>query len=115
MSVQYTQPITAPPSGDPITQLPVDHNPPSNTEVQIIDTLFRKHRSTMDVIAEESKDAVLVAILVIAFSLVQVDNLIMFTLPMTRTSPYILVLIKGIIAAVLYWLIKHFYLSRSSS
>ena len=115
MSVQYTHPIAASSTGDPITQLPVDQNPPSNTEVQIIDTLFRKHRSTMDVIAEESKDAVIVAALVIAFSLPQVNNIITTILPVTSTSPYILVLIKGVIAAALYWLIKHFYLSRRSS
>jgi hypothetical protein len=115
MSVQYNQPISSSSIGDPITQLPVDHNSPSNTEVQIVDTLFRKHRSAMDVIAEESKDAVLVAILVIAFSLSQIDNLINSVLPMTKTSPYILVLVKGIIAAIFYWLIKHFYLSRSST
>lgn len=115
MSVQYAQPMTASPVGDPIAQLPVDQNPPSNTEVQIIDTLFKKHRGTMDVIAEESKDALIVAILVIVFSMPQVDALVMKVLPMTENSPYILVLVKGVVAAALYWLVKHFYLSRKSS
>ena len=121
MSVQYTQPMShspvgaISPVGDPIAQLPIDQNQPSNTELQIIDTLFTKHRGTMDVIAEESKDAFIVTILVIVFSLSQVDAFVMKFLPITDKSPYILVLVKGIVAAALYWLVKHFYLSRKSS
>lgn len=104
--------MIASPSGDAIAQLPVDQNPPSNTEIQIIDTLFKKHQSTMDIIAEESKDALLVAILIILLSLPQVDILINKFIPSARTSPYMLLLAKGIVAAIFFWLVKHFYLSR---
>ena len=100
--------------GDPIAQLPVDQNPPSNHELEIINTLFQKHRGAMDVVVEESKDSFLVAILVIIFSLPQLTTLINKWLPITSTSPYILLLVKGVAAAVLFWLIKHFYLARKN-
>lgn len=114
MSVQYTQPSTVPSSGDPIAQLPVDQTPPTNTEVQIIDTLFKKHRGTMDVIVEESKDALLVAVLIILLSVPPVNGLMNKLLPITTTSPYVAILIKGLLGAVIFWLVKHFYLSRKS-
>jgi hypothetical protein len=112
MSLQYAQSMIASPAGDAIAQLPVDQNPPSNTEVQIIDTLFKQHRSTMDIIVEESKDALLVAFLVILVSIPQTNSLINRFIPITINSPYILLLVKGLAAAMLYWLVKHFYLSR---
>lgn len=114
MSVQYAN-TNAPIAGDPIAQLPVDQVPPNPSEIQIIDTLFKKHRGTMEVIAEESKDAMLVGILVIVSCLPQINSLINKLLPMTSTSIYIMYLIKGLGAAIFYWLIKHFYLSRKSS
>lgn len=100
--------------GDPITQLPVDQNPPSPMELQIVDTLFKKHRKTMDIIFDEAKDAIIVTILIIIFCLPQVDNMIKKFLPIANRSLYILVLFKGLVAAILFWLIKHFYLSRKS-
>ena len=115
MSVQYTQNVDNPTIGDPITTLPVDQTPPSNMEVQIIDTLFKKHRTTMDIIAEEFKDSLLVVVLVIFSSTPQVEAFITKLLPITTKSIYILITIRGLLVAVLYWLIKHFYLSRKNS
>jgi hypothetical protein len=116
-TVQYNQPAPSlgVPVGDPISQLPVDQTPPNNNELQIIDTLFKKHRGAMDLVFDESKDALLVAILVILFCLPQVNAIIIRIIPAAERSPYILVLIKGLVAAALFWLIKHFYLSRKSS
>ena len=115
MSVQYTQQGGNIPTGDSIAQLPVDQNPPSPNEIQIIDTLFKKHRSNMEIIMDEAKDSVLAGILVILFSLPQIDNLITKFISAAEKSFYILVLIKGIIAIVAFWLIKYFYLSRKTS
>jgi hypothetical protein len=110
-SIQYSQPTTG---GDLISQLPVDRNPPLPSEVHIIDTLFQKHRGTMDIIFEEAKDSVLVAALVIIACLPQIDSMINKFLPISINSPYFLLLAKGLSAAIIYWLLKHFYLSRKS-
>lgn len=118
MSVQYNKPIPAMTmqmqSGDPIAQLPVDKTHPSQNEIHIIDTLFKKHRGTMDIIFEEAKGAIIVGLLVIMFCLPNIDSIIQKFLPITQKSLYFLLLVKGIIASVIYWLVKHFYLSRKS-
>lgn len=107
----YNQPQTG---GDLIAKLPVDQIPPSSHEIQIIDTLFKKHRDTMDIIFEESKDSFLVALLVIVSCLPQIDSMIKKSLPVTERSPYILLLVKGLVTGALFWLIKYFFLSRKS-
>ena len=118
MSIQYNNNTPAMtmqmPTGDPITQLPVDKTPPSQNEIHIIDTLFKKHRGTMDVIFEEAKDSIIVCILVIMFCLPYIDNFVYKMLPMTQKSIYFLVLVKGLLASFIYWILKHFYLSRKS-
>ena len=111
-SIQYSQPYAG---GDPIIQLPVDKNPPLPNEVHIIDTLFKKHRGAMDMIFEESKDSVLVAALVVLACMPQNDVFIHKMIPVSQQSPYFLLLAKGLIAAFVYWIIKHFYLSRKNT
>ena len=113
MSIQYSQQDNI--KGDSIADLPVDQNPPSPNEIQIIDTLFKNHKSTMEIIMDEAKDSLLVAILVILFCLPQFNNVIIRYIPMTENSIYILLLIKGLMAMLLFWLIKHFYLARKNS
>ena len=100
------------PTGDPITGLPVDQELPQHNEVEIVNTLFKKNRSAFDVVLEDSKDALLVGVLVILFCLPQIDVLIGKVIPITSTSPYVLLLTKGAIAVAAFWLIKYFYLSR---
>jgi hypothetical protein len=110
--VQYSQPLLG---GDAIIQLPVDKNPPLPNEVHIIDTLFKRHRGAMDIIFEEVKDSVLVAALVVLACMPQNDLFIHKMIPISQQSPYFLLLAKGLIAAFLFWLIKHFYLSRKNN
>jgi len=118
-AVQYSQTVApamqASAAGDPIAQLPVDQAPPTSNEIQIVNTLFKKHRGDMDVVFEEAKDSILVAVLVIVFSLPQIGAFIKRFLPMAEKSPYILVLVKGFAAMAIFWLVKHFYLSRKIS
>ena len=122
-TVYYNQPNQIDPSlnqqkqldGDPISQLPVDQNPPNPHEIELINTLFKKNRKTMDIVLDEAKDALFVVLLVIISCLPQLDKLLHKFIPITEKSPYILLLIKGLIAGALFWLIKHFYLSRKST
>ena len=115
MSIQYntqSQNISSKNMGDPIIQLPVDQTAPSSNEVQIIDTLFKKHRGTMDILVEESRESMIVVILIILFSLPQINQIIKKFVPIN--SEYIVLLVKGLTAGVLFWLLNHFYLSKKS-
>ena len=69
----------------------------------------------MDTVVDEAKDSLIIGLLFIIFSLPFVDGLIKRVLPMTEKSSYILVVVKAVAVMALYWLIKHFYLSRKSS
>lgn len=100
--------------GDPIEHLPVDQSPLNPMDVQIIDTLFTKHRKTMDIMFEEAKDALIVALLVIVVCLPRVDTIFRKFIPVTENSPYILLLLKGLLSAAIFWIVKYFYLSRKS-
>ncbi len=115
MSVSYGQSMQNQPpnmTGDPIAQLPVDQDPPNNNEIEIVNALFKKNRGVFETIVEDSKDALFAGILVILFSLPQIDVLVNKIVPATAKSPYITVLVKGLIAAAMFWLVKYFYLSR---
>jgi hypothetical protein len=98
-------------NADIISQLPSDKTQPSHNELKIINSLF-KNNNLMTSLFIEVKDSFLVGILVVLFSLSQVDYFIKSFLPITEKSPYILILIKAISAMILFWLIKYFYLSR---
>ena len=97
---------------DYISHLPVDTNPPSDREQVIVDTLFTQHKSTMNSLYNESKDSIVVGILFILFSLPQVNDIIYKIVPSAQTSLYVTVAIKALSMMILYWVIRHFYLSR---
>ena len=102
--------------GDLISQLPSDQTQPSYNEIQIVNTLFKEHRHTMNTLFEESQDAVLAGLLFIALTTIpNLDDNIRRFIPATGNSPYFLILFKAIMVACLFWLIKHFYLSRKGS
>ena len=98
--------------GDPILQLPVDKNIPMPNEVHIIDTLFKKNPGAMNMIFSEGKESIIVALLIIASCLPQINDVFQKFLPITQSSPYFLFITKGLLFGLLFWLIKHFYLSR---
>jgi hypothetical protein len=109
---QYNQ--NFPNNGDPILHLPIDQNIPMPNEVHIIDTLFKKNRGAMNMIFEEGKDSIIVALLIIASCLPQINDAFHKILPITQNSPYFLFVVKGVVFGLFFWLIKHFYLSRKS-
>tara|TARA_Y100000389_G_scaffold90928_1_gene87521 strand:+ start:7716 stop:8042 length:327 start_codon:yes stop_codon:yes gene_type:complete len=106
--LSYTQTM----GGDSLDNLPTDKTEPSHDEMEIINTLFEEHKNSIDLIVEESKDSVLIALLFVIFSLDQVDSFIKRAIPITEKSPYILVGVKTVIFVSTFWLVNHFYLSR---
>ena len=108
MSIQYNQKEGL---GDTIENLPVDKNPPNEKEAYIVDSLFR-NKSTFNTIFEDSKDVVIISIIITILSMPQISEIIQKILPLTQKSEYFLYFAKGIIGGFLYWLIKFFYLSR---
>ena len=107
--IKYAQPIT---NADIISQLPADQSQPSHVELRTVEALFKDHGNTMNSIAVESKDSLIVGILFIIFSLPTIDSFVIRMFPSAETSPYILLGIKTLALMLVYWVIKHFYLSK---
>ena len=102
--------------GDDINQLPVDPKAlPTHNEINLVNSLFTQEPNTLNKIFIESKDCMIIGLLFIMLSLPQIDDMINKLVPMTTNSIYIMVGIKAVIMMVLFWLIKHFYLSRKDS
>jgi hypothetical protein len=99
--------------GDNISSLPTDKTPPSQDEIHMVNTLFNEHnQGIFRKIMGDMKDTVLIALLFIIFSLPQIDEFIQKFIPSTTKSTYILLFLKAIMMASVWWIIRYFYLSR---
>jgi hypothetical protein len=107
--IQYAEPIQ---NADVLSNLPSDKTQPSRNELHIVDTLFKEHGKGIKAMVNESKDAVLVGLLFVVFSLPMVDDLIKRFVTPAQNSPYILVGVKAVMVMVAYWIVKHFYLAK---
>ena len=96
---------------DVLSTLPTDKIPPTSSELQILNTLFN-HKKEINNILIEAKEAIIVGIIFLLFSVPQLDSLIQKFIPITEKSTYILLLIKILFVIVLFWVIKHFYLIK---
>lgn len=101
-----------PPQSDPLQNLPIDQSQPTHKEIELVDTLFKEHRGTMSMIADELKSSVIVGALFLILSLPQIDALFRRMIPSLANSTYIMLIIKVVIFVGLYWILKHFYLCR---
>ena len=115
--IQYNnQPLSKDFDGDLINQIPSDQTQPSYNEIQLVNTLFKEHRHTLNTVFKESQDAILAGLLFVAFTTIpNLDDNIKKFVPVTNNSPYFLIIVKAIAVTCLFWLIKHFYLSRKNS
>lgn len=107
-------PSTPPPpiGGDDIANLPVDSNPSNHAELEIVDSLFPMQSLPMQIVASESKDAMLVGLLFVIFSLPPIDDTIKKFLPVMEKAPYLLIFVKAMAFVIIFWILKNFYLSR---
>jgi hypothetical protein len=98
-------------NADVISSLPTNKSVPSYDELKLMDTLFRNEGSVNNIV-KEFKDSLLLGLTFILLSLPQIDELVKKFIPATTNSEYILLVVKGIIFGLLFWLIKNFGLIR---
>jgi hypothetical protein len=98
-------------NADPISSLPTNKSVPSYNEIKLIDTLFKNEPIALGNIVKEFKDSVMMCLAFIIMSLPQIDDAIKKFIPAT-VNPYILLISKGIIFGILFWLIKNFGLIK---
>jgi hypothetical protein len=100
-------------NADVIDQLQEDKNAPSHDEINMVNTLFKKERSTIQKIFNEVKTVIFVALLYIALSIPYVDTLIQKVIPITQTSWMILILIKAVVFMFIFYFLNNMYFAKS--
>lgn len=96
---------------DPLDTLPTDKNAPTHSEIQIVDTLFKENHTTIQKIFNGTKDVFIFSGLFLLLSLPQINDIIIKFFP-SASSPYMLLFAKTVLFAILYFLIKNWYLVR---
>ena len=104
-SIQYSKQFDE--NADILENLPTNKNQPSHNEIKIVDTLFKKHTSTISNITKEFKDSIIIGVLFFILSLPQVDDLFKKYISVTNSSVYMLLLVKTVFFVVALWIIKN--------
>jgi hypothetical protein len=99
---------------DDINVLPFDQSNPTDTEMQIANSLFKENYSNVEKIMFGLKDVFVIGILFFVFSLPQLDEMIKGFYPYTATSVYALMFAKAILFMVAYFVIKNMYLVKKA-
>ena len=97
---------------DVLVNLPTDDETQlSETEVEILNALFKEHKTTINSVINETYEPLVVGILFIIFSLEHVDRAINYASPITSNSIYFLMIAKTALIMISFWIIKYFHLS----
>jgi len=103
-------------SGDSIDGLPTDESVPSHDEVKIVETLFNeKNNSFFSRLFNGLKEFVVLLALFVLFNIPQISSLFNNLVKSISVNPYILVVLKGIVFVVVYFLINNLYLIKKKA
>lgn len=102
-------------SGDPIDSLPTDANNPTNTEIQYLNTIFKKQANNFEKLFNGTKDVLIIGFIFLILSLPQSDDFIKKVIPSSENSQYILLGVKTLIFMVFYFVVKNWYLVRKKN
>jgi len=97
---------------DEINQLPFDQNTPTDTEIQIVNSLFKENYTAFEKLFYGLKDVFVVGILFFILSMPQIDNIVKTYYPYTSTSTYSLSIVKAVLFMIAYFIVKNMYLAQ---
>jgi len=97
--------------GDSIDSLPTDESPPTETEVQMVENLFKKQHTAFQRFLTNSKKYVVILMLFIAFTLPLIDPLIGKYIN-TQETPYLTIFVKGLLFTFIYFVFENIHLVK---
>ena len=99
---------------DIIANLPIDKSIPTESELIMLNTLFKdkEKKSIVRSVINEAYEPFFVGILFVLLSIPQLDEFIKSNIQITQNSLYFLLLFKMFIIMILFWIIKHFHLCK---
>jgi hypothetical protein len=116
MPIQHKVPSKTdlPVTSDDLSTLPTNNVIPAQSDIHMANTLFGENKTITDKLLHEGKDVIIVGLLFIILSMDYIDELVKKFIPVTVNSQYFLLIVKAVMMMLLYWVAKHFYLSRNS-
>ena len=101
-------------NGELIDDLPFDTTTTHTTDqMQVANMLFKdNNETTLNVLAKEMRDGIIICMLFILFDLPYINELIRKLVPAANGSYLILTGIKSVAVVVLYYLFKNFSLAK---
>ena len=97
--------------GDSIIDLPTDKTMPSHREIEVIDSVFQKHKSLLATIMIDAKDAIILGLLFALMASPFAEGALSRFFP-SMGSPYMSILIRSIVFMIIYYILKNIYLVR---
>jgi len=97
---------------DLIEDLPTNAQKPSEADNAMINMLFNDKSEASKNVRNEISDLMIMLILFIIFSIPAIDTFICNNVSIVNKSKYMLILIKGILFVLSFWVIKNFWLTR---
>ena len=99
--------------GDNIKTLNIQENLAEEKDMSVIKEIFVNPKFNYNIkhIAYVLRDYILIAILYIVFSIHIINNLFNYLIPITNGSEIILTVIKGIIFAIVFYILKNLTLA----
>ena len=99
--------------GDHIKNLNIQQNLAAEEDMSVIKELFTNPKFSYNIkhIAYVLRDYILIAILYIVFSMHFINNLFKCIAPITNGSELILIVIKGIIFSLVFYILKNLALA----
>ena len=94
-------------TGDSIVNLPTDEIVPNHKEIEIIDKLFNSNDQKTKNLLNEIKGLLVLAALFILFNVSHLDVLIKSLIPITGANEYLLLIIKAVMFAVVWYFVKN--------
>lgn len=99
---------------DLIDKLPTDDTPIESIDIKILDNVFKPENiNTINNVVLNTKDIFIAGFLFILVSLPLFNSIINKTIPSTRNSEYITIIVKSAAFMILLFFVNNFYLSRT--
>jgi len=105
---------------DKLSNLPIDSSIPNHKDIQTVNEIFKKHKSSMDNVANEFKIPFLYGVLFIFLSLPFINSILSSSLPSLvstnseKSNNLMLLVIKGFIFMLLVFCIQNFLNTQNS-
>ena len=99
-------------NGELITSLPTDDTAYTKEQLEMAKILFKENEGTLNILANELKESLIICTLFIIFTLPYIDEYIKKIIPISQGSYPILMGFKCIFIIILFYIVKNFHLSR---